>query len=382
MRCGLFVWACWLTAEPRHPTNTLSQYLHAGWNSWQWRGHNVNWLAAGDSGPTVLLIHGGLCVGGTCSSSGCMGACSLCDRVVAAALWTSSDSCNEWWCTALRSEEVWGRTGGKAGAAHLSLHVLSISLLQASGPPSITGATMCRSCPSTAECTPSTAWVRLPVAAASRQCSVFSGMSCKLLRMLCLSRHALQLRSACAVSRGCCQATLCSLTAAAPFLLSGFGWSSKPLVEYSGYGLWTDQIAGGAGTLLASPHFSRFTVLRARKGLMERAGARGCLGCLAVAQQECGQSAPKDSPLTVSASHVTCLSTLACPCLARCCPRSPLWLVAGFPTLQTSFGRSSAARSRLCWWATLWVATTRWPPLPATPIWSSEFAVAEEGWYS
>ncbi|KAL4436978.1 hypothetical protein ABPG75_004117 [Micractinium tetrahymenae] len=29
-----------------------------GWNSWSWRGHNVNWLAAGDSGPVVLLIHG------------------------------------------------------------------------------------------------------------------------------------------------------------------------------------------------------------------------------------------------------------------------------------------------------------------------------------
>lgn len=29
-----------------------------GWNSWSWRGHNVNWLAAGNSGPVVLLIHG------------------------------------------------------------------------------------------------------------------------------------------------------------------------------------------------------------------------------------------------------------------------------------------------------------------------------------
>ncbi|PRW33916.1 chloroplastic isoform X2 [Chlorella sorokiniana] len=32
--------------------------LPEGWNSWRWRGHNVNWLAAGDKGPTVLLIHG------------------------------------------------------------------------------------------------------------------------------------------------------------------------------------------------------------------------------------------------------------------------------------------------------------------------------------
>lgn len=29
-----------------------------GWNSWGWRGQNVNWLSAGDSGPVVLLIHG------------------------------------------------------------------------------------------------------------------------------------------------------------------------------------------------------------------------------------------------------------------------------------------------------------------------------------
>ncbi|PSC74999.1 Haloalkane dehalogenase [Micractinium conductrix] len=29
-----------------------------GWNSWQWRGHNVNWLQAGDSGPVVVLVHG------------------------------------------------------------------------------------------------------------------------------------------------------------------------------------------------------------------------------------------------------------------------------------------------------------------------------------
>lgn len=29
-----------------------------GWNRWAWRGHNVNWLQAGDSGPVVLLIHG------------------------------------------------------------------------------------------------------------------------------------------------------------------------------------------------------------------------------------------------------------------------------------------------------------------------------------
>lgn len=29
-----------------------------GWNSWSWRGNKVNWLAAGDKGPVVLLIHG------------------------------------------------------------------------------------------------------------------------------------------------------------------------------------------------------------------------------------------------------------------------------------------------------------------------------------
>ena len=27
----------------------------------------------------------------------------------------------------------------------------------------------------------------------------------------------------------------------------GFGWSSKPLVDYDGYQLWTDQISGGVG---------------------------------------------------------------------------------------------------------------------------------------
>jgi pimeloyl-ACP methyl ester carboxylesterase len=29
-----------------------------GWNTWRWRGHAVNWLAAGEAGPAVLLIHG------------------------------------------------------------------------------------------------------------------------------------------------------------------------------------------------------------------------------------------------------------------------------------------------------------------------------------
>ncbi|GAB4823102.1 hypothetical protein N2152v2_010148 [Parachlorella kessleri] len=29
-----------------------------GWNTWKWRGHNVNWLGAGTEGPPVVLIHG------------------------------------------------------------------------------------------------------------------------------------------------------------------------------------------------------------------------------------------------------------------------------------------------------------------------------------
>lgn len=29
-----------------------------GWNTWNFRGHKVNWLGAGDSGPIVVLIHG------------------------------------------------------------------------------------------------------------------------------------------------------------------------------------------------------------------------------------------------------------------------------------------------------------------------------------
>lgn len=29
-----------------------------GWNTWRWRGQDVNWLSAGDSGPIVLCIHG------------------------------------------------------------------------------------------------------------------------------------------------------------------------------------------------------------------------------------------------------------------------------------------------------------------------------------
>ena len=52
----------WL-ATGRPPTNhptfaPVPAPARAGWNSWQWRGHNVNWLAAGDSGPVVLQIHG------------------------------------------------------------------------------------------------------------------------------------------------------------------------------------------------------------------------------------------------------------------------------------------------------------------------------------
>lgn len=45
---------------PRHAARppTSPHPRVAGWNSWSWRGHNVNWLAAGDSGPVVLLIHG------------------------------------------------------------------------------------------------------------------------------------------------------------------------------------------------------------------------------------------------------------------------------------------------------------------------------------
>lgn len=27
----------------------------------------------------------------------------------------------------------------------------------------------------------------------------------------------------------------------------GFGWSEKPVVQYDGYSLWSDQIAGGQG---------------------------------------------------------------------------------------------------------------------------------------
>ena len=29
-----------------------------GWNTWRWRGQDINWLSAGDSGPAVVLIHG------------------------------------------------------------------------------------------------------------------------------------------------------------------------------------------------------------------------------------------------------------------------------------------------------------------------------------
>lgn len=29
-----------------------------GWSCWSWRGHNVNFLAAGDKGPVVVLVHG------------------------------------------------------------------------------------------------------------------------------------------------------------------------------------------------------------------------------------------------------------------------------------------------------------------------------------
>lgn len=43
---------------PAADTTTSPPPLWSGWNRWAWRGHTINWLAAGDSGPVVLLIHG------------------------------------------------------------------------------------------------------------------------------------------------------------------------------------------------------------------------------------------------------------------------------------------------------------------------------------
>lgn len=33
-------------------------YRPEGWNTWMWKGHRINWLSAGNSGPIVVLIHG------------------------------------------------------------------------------------------------------------------------------------------------------------------------------------------------------------------------------------------------------------------------------------------------------------------------------------
>lgn len=100
---------------------------------------------------------------------------------------------------------------------------------------------------------------------------------------------------------------------------AGFGWSSKPLVEYSGCGL----CAAGA--------WAAHAALRWWVGRRRRSGAR--------------PSPPPLLLLPLRLPGATCGPT-------RSPTSAPTWWVAA---------------ARWCWSATRWVGTTRWPPRRAAP---------------
>lgn len=169
---------------------------------------------------------------------------------------------------------------------------------------------------------------------------------------------------------------------------TGFGWSSKPLVEYDGYTLWSDQIAGGragrgrrqAVRTLPLPH--RRPCPTGPNGAARR--ARGLCSCL--------PSSPAIHP--VWAGTLPSLSALPPPPPPPQ-PHPPTHThphhhhhhhthshTHAHPAvhLQTSSARWWAPRRRSCWWATRWEATTRWPPLPGPQSWSGGCSALAGAW--